>query len=231
MDDHTIPETSAIYVITCLPNGKIYVGQTINAQRRWREHSQRLNGNRHGNKHLQDTWRHYGAAAFTFKVLEFTERQCLTEREQYWLDRLRPFGDRGFNVNPIAELPPSTKGKKLSAEARYNMGMAQKGRKKSPEHIEKIRIAITGKVLGQRSPENRARISAGLTGIRKSPEHVEKMAATKRKAYILIAPDNYELSIVGLRRFCRDHDLDESALIRVAQGKQRTHKGWKCRYL
>lgn len=231
MANTTIPQTSVIYVITCLPNGKIYVGQTVNAQRRWRQHSQALNRGCHSNKHLQDTWRHYGPKAFTFEVLEFVEEQSLTEREQYWIDTLHPFGERGFNVNPIAESPPSNKGMIFGAEIRHNMSLAQKGRIVSAETREKMRVIFTGRVLGPRSSKNRANISAGLTGVPKTPEHIEKMAAAKRKAYILTTPENCEIQIVGLRRFCRDHNLDESALIKVAQGKQSTHKGWKCSYL
>jgi hypothetical protein len=66
--------------------------------------------------------------------------------------------------------------------------------------------------------------------VKKSEQHIEKIAETKRKEYIVTSPDGFIQTIRGMRLFCRDHNLDDGAMIRVAQGKQRRHKGWQCVY-
>jgi len=43
---------TGIYKITNLDNGKMYVGQAVDINRRWKDHKRLLNKNQHGNSHL-----------------------------------------------------------------------------------------------------------------------------------------------------------------------------------
>ncbi len=64
-----------IYYIKCVPNGKIYLGQTIRGfKERKREHITRLNNSTHNNKHLLRSWKKYGRDNFEFGVI----KKCLT---------------------------------------------------------------------------------------------------------------------------------------------------------
>ena len=50
------------------------------------------------------------------------------------------------------------------------------------------------------------------------------------KNYIVIDPNGNKQTITNLRAFCRENNLDDGHMIKVAQGKFKKHKGWKCQY-
>ena len=60
---------NAIYTITNIFNGKVYVGETSNIVVRWAEHRKMLNNGTHHSKKLQEDWNTYGEDAFEFKVI------------------------------------------------------------------------------------------------------------------------------------------------------------------
>lgn len=47
------------------------------------------------------------------------------------------------------------------------------------------------------------------------------------KHYRFTDPTGKPKKIFGLRTFCKEHNLDPSAMRRVAQGKVNSHKGWR----
>lgn len=77
---------SGIYKITNTVNGKFYIGSSKNIKRRWLEHKNQLQENRHANDHLQRSWNKYGADCFCFEIIEECEEERLLEREQYYID-------------------------------------------------------------------------------------------------------------------------------------------------
>lgn len=107
---------SCVYKIVNTVNNKIYVGSTLNFQFRKNQHLSRLRHNMHANPHLQNSWNKYGESAFRFEIIEETNEYC--EKEQYWLDTLKP----EFNIRIIAT---SNKGISLEAnkcENKYDFG-------------------------------------------------------------------------------------------------------------
>lgn len=205
MLSNNVPQTSGIYRITCIVTGKFYIGSATNLQKRKNQHTWALKNNQHHTKPLQNAWNKYGEKAFVFEVLELVLPMLQLEREQYWLDRLQPFGKKGFNINPIANVPSV-----------------------SPETCEKIRLAKLGHTL---STEGRAKISAAKTGKKLDPAIYDG----HRKTLIVTAPDGTEYTVTGIRKFCEEHNLDTSSLMRTAKGFDRgtactQHKGWKARF-
>jgi hypothetical protein len=85
---------SGIYKITCLKNGKVYVGQAQDIKERWKEHKRGLTGNYHHNIHLQRAWNKYGEKHFKFEIIEYVK--LLDEREIYWIEKLDTFKN-GYN--------------------------------------------------------------------------------------------------------------------------------------
>lgn len=69
-------------------------------------------------------------------------------------------------------IKPAHAGKPLPPAWRANISRAQKGRKISPEQIERHRQTMTGRT---ETPEHRAKISAALKGKPKSAEAIAKM--------------------------------------------------------
>lgn len=61
-----------IYSITNKISDRIYIGSSIDIDRRWKEHVNNLNKDKHINHDLQDDWNLYGQDNFEFTVI----RQC-----------------------------------------------------------------------------------------------------------------------------------------------------------
>src|SRR5712671_3867618 len=95
----SVPRTSGIYKITCIANGKIYVGSSANLRIRWEQHCNDLRRKAHHSIHLQRAWNKYGENVFIFEIIELVMPWAILDREQYWLDKLKPY-DRsiGFNI-------------------------------------------------------------------------------------------------------------------------------------
>jgi group I intron endonuclease len=94
-----IPSEPGIYIIRCLVNDKIYVGQAVNVRKRFISHRSMLRKGIHRNPHLQNSWNVHGEAHYEFKVLELCAVEDLTQRE----DRaIVMFGTRehaeGYNI-------------------------------------------------------------------------------------------------------------------------------------
>lgn len=65
-----------------------------------------MNAGTNTNKTLQKEWNEYGEDAFVFEVLEilkekkdgyFNAKDELKKLEEKWLDRLQPYGEKGYN--------------------------------------------------------------------------------------------------------------------------------------
>lgn len=171
-----IPQTSGVYKITCLANGKVYVGSSSNLRQRWNEHRSHLTRKIHKNAHLQNAWDKYGEQSFSFEVIETVPLLTLLEREQYWLDNLKSFDKAiGFNIAVNAANPAL--GLKLTPERIEEIRLASTGRTHSAETKAKISAINKGRT---HSLETRAKISAINMGRKQSPETVEKRASKLR---------------------------------------------------
>ncbi len=169
-----IPAQSGIYVITCIPTGKIYVGSAVNLKRRQYLHFWRLATNTHENKKLQRAWNKHGDSSFKFEVLEMVlDLHDLLAAEQKWIDSLNAV-DSGFNICPVAG---NSFGRKLSAESKQKIANANKGRIPSDEVRRKISLANKGKTLTQ---EQRSKLSASLNGKKRSQEVCLQMSLRRK---------------------------------------------------
>src|SRR5262249_49580544 len=102
----TLPNCSSVYQIRCLPTGKIYIGSSVNMEKRYHHHRQSLIAGNHRNPYLQQAWNKYGEEAFEFSVLEVVEPANLLNTEQYWIDKTLCCDRKvGFNVYPVAGSP------------------------------------------------------------------------------------------------------------------------------
>lgn len=55
----------------------------------------------------------------------------------------------------------------------------------------------------------------------------ENKEYSSSKHYTFISPDEETIEAFNISKFSRDNNLHATAMCRVAQGKQRQHKGWK----
>lgn len=92
-------DVSGVYQIRNVINNKIYIGSSKNIYKRWKTHISRLKYNKHCNSYLQSAWNKYGEDNFEFSILEEVNNlDELKNLEQYYIDTLQPFEDRGYNL-------------------------------------------------------------------------------------------------------------------------------------
>lgn len=154
-----IPVESGIYKITCIVNGRFYIGSAVNLRKRKNNHWHSLRQNKHYNLPMQRAWNKYGEQAFIFEVWELVlVPELLTTQEQYWIEKLTPFGHKGFNIRRKAEsnlgLKHSLKTLERMKQSNNVPGIREKkrhvgnkyalGNRLSPEHCEIIKQAQMG---------------------------------------------------------------------------------------
>lgn len=91
-------KTSGIYQIKNKVNGKSYIGSSTRLNKRWKRHLTDLKCNVHHSLALQRAFHKYGSDNFEFNILENCEETLLLEREQYYLDSLKP----EYNICTVA---------------------------------------------------------------------------------------------------------------------------------
>ena len=104
------PQQAGIFQIKNTRTGRILLGSSTNLHGPLNKHRFMLSIGSHDNAALQKDWNQCGADAFTFEILEIVKPSGdplfdlddeLTLLEQIWLEKLRPFGERGYNQGPI----------------------------------------------------------------------------------------------------------------------------------
>ena len=144
-----------VYLIRCSESGKVYVGQTVDLDRRKKDHIRALRKGEHHNGYLQRAFDKYGEEKFAFSVLQECAVDELDSVETMWirkLDAMNP--DNGYNLesggNPGKIVSESTRDKK---RGRNN---PQYGKKISAAHVEALRIKNRGHNSGltERDVEN-----------------------------------------------------------------------------
>jgi len=99
-------KTAGVFQVKNIANGKVLLGSSLNLEGPLNAHKFLLTIGRHLNEALQREWNEYGSDKFVFEILEvvkvkddpnFNLSDELTLLEEIWLERLQPFGERGYN--------------------------------------------------------------------------------------------------------------------------------------
>lgn len=127
---------SGIYQITNITNNHRYIGSSSNLNRRWYTHKTALRKNRHHSIYLQRAWNKYSEASFQFTILELVESVNLFEREQYYIDTIKP----EYNLGSVGGGDNISKHPK-NAEFRKKQSRVQKERysKFTTEQTQQLR--------------------------------------------------------------------------------------------
>jgi hypothetical protein len=98
-----------VYCVRNIVNGKLLVGKSIDLPSILNRQRGQLRAGIHPNPTLQKELSEYGVDAFEVEVLDTLEvvdqadndsSADLLTLEQMWLDKLSPFGERGYNPEP-----------------------------------------------------------------------------------------------------------------------------------
>lgn len=82
-----------IYKITNKLNNKVYIGQTVDPHRRWKEHR---NANRSKKAYIHKIIQETGAEHFSFELIEETTNPL--EREEFWIAYYKS-NENGYNIS------------------------------------------------------------------------------------------------------------------------------------
>lgn len=136
------------------PIGRIYIGQSINIQKRWKDY---IKYNKFsGQKRLRNSVKKYGWNKHIFSVVEECDVHELNNKERYWQDYYSVLGYKGLNCkltksdDKSGELNSSTKnkisssliGKQHSEQRRENQRKAQIGKIRTLEHKKALSEAV-----------------------------------------------------------------------------------------
>lgn len=95
-----------VYSIRNRRTGKIWIDSSIDIPSRINRYRMQLTSGMHPSKALQADWNEFGPDAFEFETLEPLEprsdpkydyRSDLEVLEDLWLEKLEPYGEKGYN--------------------------------------------------------------------------------------------------------------------------------------
>lgn len=98
--------TMGVFQIKNKIDEKVFVDSSINVPGKINRHKFQLNAGVHPSKTLQAEWNEHGEQGFEFEILEdilprddpnYNYAADLEFLEDLWLDKLEPYGDRGYN--------------------------------------------------------------------------------------------------------------------------------------
>ena len=105
---------AGVFQVKNTSNGKILLGSSLNLEGPLNRHRFLLGIGSHPNKALQKDWDDLGPDSFVFEILEEVKRKDdpdfnlkdeLTLLEMIWLEKLQPFGEHGYNLDPRIREP------------------------------------------------------------------------------------------------------------------------------
>lgn len=97
---------AGVFQIKNTVNGKIFLCSSLNLDGSLNRNRFTLQYGGHKNETLMKEWKEHGQEAFLFEILEvvketddphFNVRDELALLEEIWLEKLQPFGERGYN--------------------------------------------------------------------------------------------------------------------------------------
>lgn len=133
---------NGIYKIINIQNNKFYIGSCSSKTylyERLKHHQQDLLLNKHHNKYLQNAYNKYGIDNFYYEIIEICSPVDCINREQYWIDLLKPH----YNLLKKAG---SSLGRIVSKETGQKIRESNKLWWNNPENKKRMIIAFKNKI-------------------------------------------------------------------------------------
>jgi group I intron endonuclease len=201
--------TRGVYAITCIPNGRRYIGSSGNVKARWAQHRSELRHGKHLRSELQADWDAYGAQAFEFTFLQsYSSEEERHSLEQQYMDEAKALG-LAYNSAPRAD---GNTGMKHTAATRAKVGAASRAAVRTDEWRRHASESQQGRIL--------------------TDSHREKISDRKRGS----GNQNAKLTEDDVREIkkrlaagemggviAKDFNVDQSVVGKIKQGRRWTH--------
>ena len=171
-----------IYKITNLVNGKVYIGQTNDIERRWKEHERTFKNN---DEVLYRAMRKHGFENFSFEILMLCEEDLLDLMEIYYIKMYNSYiyaeNSNGYNMTKGGE---GIRGKKHSKKFKKFLSEIHTGKTHSEETKKKISESLKGEnnpFYGKHhTEETKQKLREKNTGKTHSEETKKKMSESRK---------------------------------------------------
>lgn len=129
---------SNIYIIKNKVNNKLYVGQTTNVEKRWKEHKYHGIHDENTSIYLYNAMKKYGIDNFTIEVIEKDiPLDQINDKETYWIKKLNTLKPNGYNLTLGGE---GTKGYIMSEDTKHLISEKAKERYSGMSEEEKLEM-------------------------------------------------------------------------------------------
>lgn len=197
---------TGIYALRCIPNGRVYVGQTNSSfLDRWLCHQWLLSKHKH-NRFIQRSFDKYGVKSFEIEILECihvedanAQTKKLNDREVYWIKHFREkLGERevfncndgGDGYNPCKEtreqISVKVKAYYTNPDNKAIISKRRKGKKKS--ELWKKKNSEIRRRLYETSDLGK-KISESLQRVSKTPEYRRKCSENSKQMWETVTPE------------------------------------------
>lgn len=165
-----------------MPTDKVYVGSAKNLDKRWREHVDMLNNQKHFNRHLQHAWLKHGPTAFEYDIIEplgLYDKGVYFACENRHIDRLKTEGRELFNIaRAQGGWGEDTHLRKHEIAAKISATLTSLAESMTPE--ERRAKWGSGRRNRPLTEEHKRKTAAGLAGVPKSQSTRKKMQIAQR---------------------------------------------------
>jgi len=211
-----------VYILT-FPNGKKYIGQSVDVYRRFKI-------NDGSNPHLTNALKKYSWNNVKISVFE-REIKELDELEDDLIYILKT-DDRLFGYN---KKEGGSDGRIKSPETLKKLSESHKLYKITDEHRKNLSIACIGDKNGffgrHHTKEDKIKMSLLKKGKKLSSEHCKKLSEIRRKnCYVVTSPSGEVFETYSLKEFGKRYNIDGSGLYKVVKNKRLSIKGWTVKY-
>lgn len=221
-----------IYKITCLSNGKVYVGQSGNLIRRKQGHFNTLKKGNNKNSYLQHSFNKYGHDNFIFEVVEYCPIEQPDNQEQLWIqyyDSLNP--KKGFNI--AKDVIYALRGQDRSKFRKKFKFIDPNGKIIETSNLAefcRINNISFSTVVSFFSKNNTNKSFCG--GYREYKESLigvvyDPKDSTNRLEYSLQSPNGEIFRGKNITEFCKNNNLSVGEISAVISKKRKHSKGWR----
>lgn len=204
------PKEAGIYKLTCLNNGKIYIGKSIDLHQRLNDH-RRCSNKSKGDFYFESALIKHGWNSFNVEILEIFEgfdktnkedRDKLLDIESEYMERFNSTDKTvGYNICKYSTDSTGISKPPFSEEHKLKISLSKKGIPHpghSPEALEKMSLSKLGKSRPEFSEEWKQNIGKGHVGLVMSEESKEKISkAHKGKPKSKESVEKMRQSLIG----------------------------------